>query len=226
MISNILCIGNKIELAKIPTSENIEYPSTDKKIYVSYILDIIDEDKLKIGIPAEQGKSIPLKTNARFDACFYTKNDLYQGRVVVKDRYKEEQNFILVVEVTSNLQKYQRRRYYRLGCEIDIHYRKIEDEVFNEGTALDISGGGIRFVSDEKLQQNQKISMVLEIVYEDQKKTYRLLGKVIMSSQVKNDSGLFEHRIEFTDMQGSVRESLIKYIFEEEKRRKNRESSL
>lgn len=240
MISKILGLGNKIELTRTASNENIQVSQMTNKVYVSQILDIIDEEKLKIGMPIEQGKIIPLPVNTRLDACFYTEGGLYQGRLVVVDRYKEGQVFILVVEIASSLQKYQRRQYFRLGCIIDVKYRKIKEEEiheyeknsemvieqndFCEGTALDISGGGIRFVSEESLEKEQEIFMTLEITYENQSKTYGILGKVIMSYEAKSRSGLFEHRIEFINMQGGVRESLIKYIFEEERRQRHRES--
>lgn len=237
-ISKVLEIGNKIELTRSAAAENID-DAQNKRMYISQIVDIIDDDKMKIGMPMEQGKVIPLSINTRLDACFYTTQGLYQGRIIVTDRYKEGQIFILVVELISNLQKYQRRQYFRLGCVIDIKYRKIFDEEIEEyaqnnnmiieaddfldGTALDISGGGIRFVSGEHLEKDKDIFIVLEIKYEDQTKTYGLLGRIIMSYQAKSRENLFEHRVEFVNMQGGVRESLIKYIFEEERRQRQKQ---
>lgn len=239
MISKVLGIGNKIELTRPAAAENID-DAKNKRMYISQIVDIIDEDKMKIGMPMEHGKVIPLPVNARLDACFYTSHGLYQGRIVVTDRYKEGQIFILVAELVSSLKKYQRRQYFRLGCVIDIKYRKIFDEEveeyaqnnnmiieaddFMDGTALDISGGGIRFVSGEQLEKDRDIFIVLEITYEDQTKTYGLLGKVIMSYEAKSRKDLYEHRVEFINMQGGVRESLIKYIFEEERRQRQKQA--
>ncbi len=242
MISKILGVGNKIELTRTIASENMEYAKNQNRVFVSQILDIIDDEKLKISMPIEHGKIIPLPVNSRFDACFYTSGGLYQGRITVRDRYKEGQIFVLVVEIASSLQKYQRRQYYRLGCVIDIQYRIIsgeeveeygknsnliiQNEDFYEGTAIDISGGGIRFVSRQKLEKNREIFMILEITYEEQTKIYGLMGRVIISCEARRGHGLYEHRIEFINMQGGVRESLIKYIFEEERRRRKRENSL
>lgn len=239
MVSKILSPGNKIELTRSVAVENIEAAKSSNRIFVSQVLDILDDEKLKIGMPIEQGKVIPLPVNARMDACFYTKAGLFQARVVVTDRYKEGQIFVLVVELISDLQKYQRRQYYRLGCVIDIKYRCItaeeveeyarnsnmivEADDFREGTALDISGGGIRFVSEEKLEKEQEIFIVLEITYGEQSKTYGLMGKVIVSYEAKSRADLYEHRIEFINMQGGVRESLIKYIFNEERRQRRNE---
>lgn len=239
MISNVLGVGNKIELTRSASAQNID-DAKNRRMYISQIVDIIDDDKMKISMPMEQGKVIPLPINTRLDACFYTSKGLYQGRLMVTDRYKEGQIFILVVELISSLKKYQRRQYFRLGCVIDIKYRKLSKEEieeysqnnnmiieandFMEGTALDISGGGIRFVSNEHLEKDTEIFIVLEIKYEEKTKTYGLLGKVIMSYAAKGMDDLFENRVEFINMQGGVRESLIKYIFEEERRQRQKQA--
>lgn len=237
MISRVLCIGNKIELTKSISAASIE-EIQEKRVFMSQLLDIMEDEKMKISMPMEQGKIIPIPVNARMDACFYTPKGLYQCKIVITDRYKEGQIFILVVEMASPLKKYQRRQYFRLGCIIDIKYRTIskqeleeythrndliKERCFMEGTALDISGGGIRFVSERKLEKDQEILISLDISYGKQSKSYGLLGRVIMSYEAKSKVGLYEHRIEFINMQGGVRESLIKYIFEEERRQRQLE---
>ena len=236
MVSNILSVGNKIELSKkIVSKDNDE--EGKKRVFVSQVLDIVDEDVLRIAMPIEQGKVIPIPVNARLDACFYTSNGLYQGKIQVTDRYKEGQIFILVVELVSSLSKYQRRQYFRLGCVIDVHYKKLsEDEIdeygpqsdiiiddyeLTDGTALDISGGGLRFVSKERMDCGQYIFVSMEVTYGVESKYYGLVGHVKQSYETRNNDGMYEHRIEFVNMEGTVRESLIKFIFEEERRQRN-----
>lgn len=239
MISKILCVGNRIELSRSQNLEMENETNKKSKVYVSQILEILDDEKMKIGMPIEKGKVIPLPVNARLNACFYTEKGLYQGRILITDRYKEGTIYVLIAEVVSSLQKFQRRQYFRLGCMIDVKYRKItegeveeyikegsfeieDEELYNEGTALDISGGGVRFVSAEKIPKNQEIFMSLEVAYDNQVRSYGLLGIVIQSAEAKSTTGMYEHRVEFTNVKGSVRESLIKYIFEEERQQRQK----
>ena len=86
--------------------------------------------------------------------------------------------YILVVELMSDLKKFQRRQYFRLECTLDIEYRRLEDsdvekikedpelirdimesEPFTSAIVLDISGGGVRFASEEKLEPDLKRSV-------------------------------------------------------------------
>ncbi len=239
MLSKILKVGDKIELTKVTAIQDIVQDS-ERRVFVSQLLDIVDEERVKIGMPIEGGKIIPFSIGAKLDACFYTSNGLYQGRLLVTDRYKEENIFMLVVELTTDLKKYQRRQYYRLGCTIDIRYRIltkeevdefaeneekeiVEDGYFKEGTALDISGGGMRFVSDTIHENNDEMIIILKVEYDDIEKKYGLLGKVMSSSRVRNRDNTFEHRIEYNNMKGGTREALIKYIFQEERKQRHRE---
>lgn len=242
MLSKVLSIGNKIELINVLQRGGTETSNgNEKKIYYSQIHDIIDDKRLKIGMPIEGGKVIPLNINFRFDACFYTANGLYQCRIVIVDRYKEGNMFVLIVEPLSELKRYQRRQYYRLGCTMDIKYRVIEkDEVEDyvnskdkrefalkkpliNGVALDISGGGIRFISQHKHDRENDMFLWLEITYNGQEKIYGIIGRIVAMERLRNKEATYEYRIEYKNIEGIVREELIKFIFEEERKQRQKE---
>lgn len=239
MLSKIITLGNKIELTKTRTVQSEEGKTEDKRVFISQVLDIIDEERLKIGMPMENGNIVPLPINSRIDACFYTLNGLYQCRLLVKDRYKEGSVFILVVELATELRKYQRRQYYRLSCTVDIQYKVVsqeqikefhensdlfyEDTDYIDGVVLDISGGGMRFVSGQRLTKDQMIMAGLVVSYGNERKRYCLPGVILSSYEVHNRKGLFEHRVEYKNMSGGTREALIRYIFEEERKQRQKE---
>ncbi len=248
MVSNILSVGNKIELKKINQNffDQFEVSSGANQVYHSQIYDINEDGRLKVGMPIEGGKVIPLSIDSKLDACFYTSAGLYQSRILVVDRYKEGNLYIMEIELLSELQKYQRRQFYRLSCTIDIKYRvfgeteieeynKAEDlaekeaivtrEPLKPAIILDISGGGVRIVSNEKHEKGDVVFMHLQIAYGGKEREYGLLGNVIRSATVKDIAGKYEHRIEYRNIKGSTREELIKFIFEEERKRRQREIS-
>ena len=245
MLSKILSIGNKIELVNaVQTLSGIEEIEQSKKIYYSQIYDFVDETRIKIGMPIHGGKVIPLNVNSRYDACFYTDNGLYQCRIIIVDRYKEGNIFVLVAELITELQKYQRRQYFRLGCTMKIKYRIIDSveleeykqisdkkEFANrkpliEGIALDISGGGIRIISKHKHEKDSEMFILLEITYNGKEKIYGILGKIVSMEKLQNRELTYEYRIEYRNIEGIVREELIKFIFEEERKQRQRERGM
>lgn len=240
MVEKIITEGSKIELQRLSSITKSQKDDTvEIKTYYSLVSEVIDEDRMKITMPLEKGRVVPLPVNGRYNACFYTPNGLYQGRIIVVDRFKEANIYMLVVELTSDLVKFQRRQYYRLGCTMDIKYKVIteqdekefvgenqnkeDQEQYIEGTALDISGGGMRFVSNNKIEIGNYIFVIVEIQYENDIKKYGMNAVVISSEALANREGKFEHRIEYKNMDGKVREALIKYIFDEERRQRRKE---
>ena len=106
MLTNYVKPGQKVELQYVERAMR-ETGDTLKKIYTSTVYDVLSEDRLEIMMPMEKTKLILLPVDAEFNISFYTEHGPYQCFVRIIDRYKN----ILVLELTSNLRKYQRREY-------------------------------------------------------------------------------------------------------------------
>ena len=220
MISKFVQIGNKIEIESIKKTTG-ELGEVTRKTYRSELYDIESEDVIKIAMPMEQSKVVLLPVDAEYSLCFYTSNGLYQCLARVIERYKSNNLFVLSMELETDLQKYQRREYYRLNTVLDMKSKAIDDNAdrksleqvhfidtdltFDNGTMVDISGGGARFISKVRYTE------------------YKLIGKVLKSSPMENRDDSFENRIQFVNMVNDDRESIIKYIFEEERKMRHRE---
>ena len=240
MVSKILSIGDKVELTKVQAAQSDA--SIRKKVYVSQIYEVVDDTRVKVGMPIENGHIVAISPNTRLDACFYTAKGLYHGRVVVVDRMREQNIYVMVIEFQYELKKFQRRQYYRLNCTMDLLHRLMEEKEqeafvsngivpeveniqgFCNGVALDFSGGGVRFISQERYNKEDLLVVRLKISYDDQYKIYSVIGRVISSVPSKNGKGNIENRIEFVDLNSKIREEIIRYIFQEE--RKQRQKSL
>ena len=62
-----IAIGNKIELVRL---DQVIRNEQNKKVYVSKIYDILDQDKLQIAMPIFEGRIVPLDLDERYTACF------------------------------------------------------------------------------------------------------------------------------------------------------------
>lgn len=124
MVSDVVTIGDKLDLKSLSFStKTIE----NEKIYKSQVLDFISEDTLSILMPIEGAKVIPLTVGEKYSLCFYTKKGLYQCKSVITDRGRIDNVYVLTVQITSQLEKYQRRQFYRLEYLLEIKYRIISD---------------------------------------------------------------------------------------------------
>lgn len=239
MISKYLTVGNKLEIETIGEPSGTEGFENGRKTYISELYDIVSEDQIKIAMPMEQTKIILLPVDGEYSLCFYTPNGLYQciGRVI--ERYKTDNLFVLVIELITGLQRYQRREYYRLNCVLDMKCKQIDEKEFNNtheqvmfldtdltfdnGIMVDISGGGARFISQVKYPKGSLIRFVFSLYVNGQMSEYKLVGKVLRSRELENRPDNYEHRIQFVNMMNDDRESIIRYIFEEERKLRHRE---
>lgn len=238
MISKYVTIGDKLDLETIEGIGNFN-PAEGHKNFKSQVYDIVSEDQIKVAMPMEQGKIILLPVDGEYNLCFYTKSGLYQclGRII--DRYKSDNVFVLVVELTTDLRKYQRREFYRLNCVLDMKSREVSesdvnafdervmfvdtDITFNNGIMVDISGGGARFISKVRYPKGTNILFVFSLFVSGSLNEYKLIGKVLLSEEIENRPGEYEHRIQFINILNDDRESIIRYIFEEERKKRHRQ---
>ena len=238
MISKYVQVGNKIDIESIKKTTG-ELGEVTRKTYRSELYDIESEDIIKIAMPMEQSKIVLLPVDAEYSLCFYTPSGLYQCLARVVERYKSNNLFVLSMELETDLQKYQRREYYRLNKVLDMKSKVIDeneksagiaqlqfidtDLTFDNGTMVDISGGGARFISKVQYPEGSLIRFVFSLFVNGQVTEYKLVGKVLNSSAIENREDQFENRIQFVNMVNDDRESIIKYIFEEERKMRHRE---
>lgn len=240
MLSNIVKPGDKIELQKVERIKDTE-EETVKKVYHSQVCEILSEDRLEISMPMEKGKLLLLQVDSEYDLYFYTKNGLYQCFARVVDRYKTNNLYMILVELTSNLRKQQRREYYRFSCALEMNARglseeelkdsmqngvqlKVPAEKLSKGIIVDISGGGLRFVIDKTYEVDSLVNCIYHLLIDGKNKEYNLVGKVLSVKELDNRPGIFEHRVQYVNINVEEREEIIRYIFQEE--RKNRKKEL
>lgn len=230
MIGKVLSEGDKVDIIR----------SRKKYQYKSKILHIVDEETLKLSLPIEGSAIVPLEKGGRLFLTFFAKKGIYQCSGEVIDRYKEEKIYLMVVRLTSDLEKIQRRQFYRLFYAMEIEFRewkkqeeitsgRLEEETeekWNKGTTVDISGGGCRFNSEFLYPTEAILELRFYIKMASGFYQQNWQGKVTVSYAVPNRPEVFETRVEFLDLERKKREQLVKFIFEEERRIRRKERGL
>lgn len=233
MLSKFLVEGDRIELQAV---EKSTFKKTDeKKIYYSQVYEILSEDTMEITMPVERAKLILLPVDGEYDLVVYGANGPYQCFARIIDRYKSDNVYLLLVELTSNLRKYQRREYFRFSCAMEMYVRNLEaSEIeviekkqpceFNprlpldKSVIVDISGGGLRFLARQKYEPDSLLYISYHLLKNRERKKYETVGKVLSVMNLENRPGTYEHRVQYVNMDSKTREEIIKYIFEEERK--------
>lgn len=238
MLSRIIKPGDRIEISPVEKKGNhAEEENTTTKTYVSQVQSVLSDERMEIVMPMEGTKIVLLPVDAVFDMYLTTRNGLYQCFMRVIDRYKSNNVYLLVVELTSNLRKYQRRDYYRFSCALEMKSRELSrdeirvvdtvDEFITPGLPLkqsvivDISGGGLRFLSNHQYEPGSLIYINYCLLIKEKVKEYNLVGKVLAIKPSENRKGVYEHRVQYVNIGNEEREEIIRYIFEEERKHRS-----
>jgi len=238
MLTKYVTPGEKVELNIISSSISNRSDFV-KKTYLTQVYDVLSDDSLQILIPIEKGKLILLPMDEEYDFYFYTVTGLFHCTARITERSKENNIYLLNVELTSSLSKFQRREFYRFNCAIEMGSRKLEEDElqafeerktffqdgipFHKGIIVDISGGGIRFVSDKLYEADSFMLCNFMLPINEKPKQFNVIGLVLQIKIIDERPGLYEHRIQYMGLGKDDREDIIRYIFEEERRNRKRE---
>ncbi len=241
MIEDILSLGNKIEMREILHTMN-EEKQKSVPVYTSQILEFDEEYEgvLNIAMPILEGKLIPLEVGRKFELFFYAKKGMYTCNGEIINRYKSSNVYVLVVSLLTDLKKYQRRQYFRLGTNIEIQYKlftqedeayfrrvgEVPDEIikrpYSTGVSVDISGGGVKFISRDNMPKETKLLLLINLPFDNEIKKCEAISKVVFTGTVKGRRDSYENRVEFLQIKEEDRELLIKYIFKEERNQRKK----
>jgi len=235
-------LGQRIELESVTRIAADGETQQIRKVYSSKVYDILSEERLEILMPYEQRKLVLLPVDSEYSIHFFTDNGIYECSARIVDRYKTNNVFILVVELLTSLKKYQRREYYRHNCMIEIETRELsdderqmlgtvgwkmdEEQPMHKNIIVDISGGGLRFVSNENYKAGELLYCRYFLPKKQERKKYTVIGKILSVQPAEKRPGYFEYRIQYQDMDDKKREEIIQYIFEEERKNRKKEKGL
>ncbi|MBP5158880.1 MAG: flagellar brake protein [Lachnospiraceae bacterium] len=252
MIESIFQIGDKIELTDI-----LVKPDKDrrKKIYVSQLLEIVDDRVLNVAVPIESAHFVPLEVGTRYDMRVFTSKGMFTCVATVTGRFKKEGSFFLQMKMLTEIKKDQRRQYFRIDRMIPMHYhvvsreegviknilesREFEDdrerrvlekklrEVSGEektGTINNISAGGARFLTSEKLLKEDLLNIDFYLDPENSDTYFELECKIIYASDIRNQNQKYENRAEFLNVNRADRERIVRFVFTEERKIRKKES--
>lgn len=238
MLSKYVMPGDRIEIIPLHAKMHEDGIGEQKKTYKSQVYDLRSEERLEVTMPMEQAKLILLPIGMEYTIYFYTANGMYKCNARVAERYKTGNIFILGMDLTTELSKFQRREFYRFECAIALEFRELEeaekealanqatyyslDLALKQGVIVDISGGGMRFVSREKMAVNSLLYTKFTMPVNGEMITYHLSGRVLSVREMENKPGAYEARLQYLNIEQKEREDIIKFIFEEERKQRKR----
>ncbi|MGI6779013.1 MAG: flagellar brake protein [Acetivibrionales bacterium] len=221
-----LKIGTRLEIELLNHLGDKKGPA-----YVSQLLRIVDQENIIIASPIHKSVVIPVHAGTRVRVfALHETHGLLSFNATAKSSHKKDNLSLLLLNITSDLIKIQRRDFYRLQCCIDVDYYILDNENENHGNhsegnnseskeykkaiAKNISASGICIVVEEKIPKDSLLHLSICLGNTLIKSTC----KVIRSTLIENTRGnKYELGLSFVKMSRHSQEILIKYIFDQQR---------
>ena len=238
--------GSKVEIHMIQMVNRKKDPNDNQGTYLSVIYDVNSDDTIDINMPTESGKLQILPKNIRYEFEFTMSHGIFKAEGTVIDHLKNGHVYLIRVRLSTPLKKFQRREYFRMECllpimfigldEMAASYQTIDEikgyldysnemKVRGMGTMLDISGGGARFVSSNSLEGIVFLLLQFTIEHEGKQKEIETVARMVRSEKMPDDNK-YIHRVQFEYKDRRTKETIISYVFEEERRIRKKEQGI
>lgn len=243
-ISEVIQPGDKVDIRLVQEINNPQIVDSMEKVYKSQVLDLCANGNVEISMPLDGTKLILLPLGVRFEFVFYSKGALYATIGQVVERYKKDNLFMLEIEIKSTMEKFQRREYYRHTCAMDIIFYQLTkeqaaldtiDAIYDSlredilevqkkrGVIVDLSGGGARMNSEYEFEAGDNLLLELGLENDKIHRQCQIIGDIISCHRIENrQERIFESRIKFRLADNKEREEIVQYIFEEERRKRQK----
>ena len=236
--------GNRVSIRFYQETMRADSSGEDERVFASRVYDVLADGTLELDVPTKEGKLLLLPQNVRYMFEFITDTGIYRCQGAITDRIKRGNFFLMKAKPISKLVKFQRREYYRLNVMMELLYERLDDSaadmdkvsdirellqvsLFDEslvarGTIVDISGGGVRFITDTKMQDSNYLFLIFVIAVNGKKIIAELMAKVI-AVNYNPDIGNYTYRMKFIYKDSKLQETIVRFIFEEERRIRKKE---
>lgn len=191
------------------------------KVYKSIIQEAT-KDYIAISIPVCGSEYAPLNKDEKVTAVYYDENNLYGFNTDVIGRKKDRIPMILLA-IPENIKKIQRRRFFRVSLIKDVSYLKVNKNIsdselsrltmdskdFKKALMLDLSGGGLKIKTSEKIEVGDSLIIKIPLKKED---------IFILSSCIRAfkdmDSNLYVSGFYFLNIDDKTQDKVVAYVFQ------------
>lgn len=114
----------------------------------------VGERVLSIGAPFEHGEVVPLREGTRVKIIFWDEVSAYSFTAKIMQRIAVPIH-LFVLELPDSIVKVQRRNFVRVPVLFPMSFQTVLQDCLSDivkGTMLDMSGGGIRFMTEEAVE--------------------------------------------------------------------------
>lgn len=171
----------------------------------------VGERIISVAAPYHQGEVIALRVGTVLEVTYYDEVSAYSFDTRVKQRIAVPIP-IFVLDFPDEIRKVQRRNFVRIPAIYPVIFRMVTKEGLSDpkaGNMLDLSGGGMRFRTVEKLENNSLLYAQLKLPSGEINTPVR-----VRRVQKIEDKNAYNISAEFYEISERDRDRVIRCVFE------------
>lgn len=171
----------------------------------------VGEKTLFVGAPFSAGEVVPLREGTKVKLTFWDEAAAYSFEGKIMKRIAEPVPMV-VFELPDSVAKVQRRNYVRVPALYPISFQSVTKEglsALHKGTTLDLSGGGMCFLTKDRVENNSLLYVHLTLPKGELKMPVR-----VCRAEKKEDSKHCTVSVEFHDISERDRDQIIRCVFD------------
>ncbi len=181
--------------------------------YKSIVNDVYPENSImKIGMPSVKGIFVPIPKGTRMHIKASEGQNLYEFDGLVIEKGKDEEGFyVLFVKTPNYVRRIQRRNFVRLKITLEGKYKRSTAEFWHSFKTIDVSAGGMSFLTEEHLLDSEIILVDLE--FEEDLELKEQLTKIVRRIEKNRADNLLIYAAQFLDIESEIQDEIVRYIF-------------
>lgn len=171
----------------------------------------VGERILSVGAPFNNGELVPLREGTKVKVTFWDEAAAYSFEGIIMQRIAVPIP-LFILELPDAVAKVQRRNYVRMPALYPMAFRSVTKEGLSDlqkGTLLDLSGGGVRFLTKERVEKNSLLYVILDLPNGELKTPVR-----VCRAEKQEDNKHFTVSVEFHDISERERDQVIRCVFD------------
>ncbi len=217
-------VGEYMPIGSIKPGDKLEISSqlvdSQARTYVSQVEHVMDPYTFTAYAPLAYGKPVKLPTDQTYSFMFVRDKYMDKYSALITHYFKEDGFNMMGVKLTSEGERLQRREFFRFYCLLPMKFCKLVNPLdefgvqpeMSEGIIKDISGGGIKCVSNLELSANDRIKGIIVI----NKDYVIIMGRIVEVMHFPKSNYKYQYRVEFIGLLPEDQEKIVQYIFKEQ----------
>ncbi|MDU4937076.1 MAG: PilZ domain-containing protein [Clostridium sp.] len=197
---------------KLEINGNIQI--LDGEVFYKSNLQDVAENYLLIDIPVNNGIYLTMHENDEIEAEYYVDGgNYYKFNCRVLGRTREGKLNLYRLSKPYNIIKIQRRNFVRVDM-VEYAFYKLqndnEEEAWKKGIILDLSGGGMKIKTEEKLSLRDRVTVNI-FIGENEK--IQVVGEAVRVEKCKINEYICG--LKFKEISERTRDKIIQKVFEQ-----------